>query len=165
MGKKPGTNREKKGKMWRGETRRSAFESLSFRGKRGSIWSRRQQRKAKTFGGILRVLTKSGEEKYAIVQGRYTGKWSFPKGHSNPMESAMECTEREILEETGISSLPRPIRFFKLGFGEYYVFEFERELELNPRDTNEIINTRWATVEEMRSMSVNADIVHYLNAM
>jgi NADH pyrophosphatase NudC (nudix superfamily) len=81
------------------------------------------------------------------------------------MESAMECTEREILEETGISSLPRPIRFFKLGFGEYYVFEFERELELNPRDTNEIINTRWATVEEMRSMSVNADIVHYLNAM
>ena len=51
-------------------------------------------KKQKTYGAILIY-----KDKYALVQGRYTGKWSFPKGHSNEGEKPIECTKREVEEE------------------------------------------------------------------
>lgn len=151
-----------------------AFSSLSFRGKRGYSntfkTTRTHNLKQKipiedypsnTYGGILR--TRQGQtQKYALVQGRYTGKWSFPKGHANKDESPINCSTREISEETSIDSLPDPVNYIRVGHGHYYIFDLEDEVQLVPRDTNEIMNTRWATVEEMRQMSLNADASIYL---
>ena len=133
-----------------------AFESLSFRG-------RKQEERPKVYGGILRV-TQNGREEYALVQGSYTGKWSFPKGHSNEGETPMECTRREVAEEIGMDYLPTPIEYRRFGYGYYYIFTLSEKCPLIPRDTMEIIDTKWATLEEMESMSLNVDVSRYVRA-
>ena len=37
-----------------------------------------------------------------LIKGRRTGKWSFPKGHSEQGETEIDCALRETYEETGI---------------------------------------------------------------
>lgn len=141
-----------------------AFQSLSFRGKLGYPQKQMEKGRAKIYGGILRIKYSTGY-KYALVQGRYTGKWSFPKGHSNKGEEPMECTQREVAEETGIDILPEPIEYLQIGYGHYYIFDLKEQLPLIPRDTNEIMDTKWVTIEEMEKMSLNADANHYLRQL
>lgn len=119
-----------------------------------------QKERSKVYGAIIKC-SNANRTSYALVQGRYTGKWSFPKGHSDGDESPYQCALREVNEETGITSLPNPIDCLKIGFGNYYLFEVENEYELKPRDTNEIMETRWVTLEEMREMTLNVDASYY----
>lgn len=145
-----------------------AFQSLSFRGNRGysntfitAKHQRQQQKKAKICGGILRIQCEDGKTRYALVQGRETGKWSFPKGHSNEYELPLQCCLREIAEETSIDALPIPTDYQQIGYGEYFVFDLPHQLPLIPRDTNEIITTKWVTLEEMGELNLNADATLY----
>jgi 8-oxo-dGTP pyrophosphatase MutT (NUDIX family) len=151
-----------------------AFSSLSFRGKKGyatNIYTNSQKTskqeviKQKTYGAILCIKEDSGNNLYALVQGRYTGKWSFPKGHSNEGEHPFDCTLREVAEETGIDKLPQPIEYIQVGYGNYFVFNLTDTLPLIPRDTNEIMDTKWVTLEEMERMSLNADASLYRKRM
>jgi 8-oxo-dGTP pyrophosphatase MutT (NUDIX family) len=153
-----------------------AFQSLSFRGKCGysqNIMKKsinepnKEQIKQKTYGGIIRVKNNMYKDlerntKYALVRGSYTGKWSFPKGHSNEGECAMACTMREIGEETGIDVLPPPLEFIHIGYGNYYVFDLDEQVPLIPRDTHEIMDTKWVTLDEMLRMPLNADVSFYV---
>ena len=145
----------------------TAFNSLSFRGKRmwnyprNTITRSNSKLKPKTYGAILCIKNNSYKDVYALVQGRYTGKWSFPKGHSNEGENPMECMRREVAEETGIVSLPEPIEYIQIGYGSYFVFNLPNRLILNPRDTHEIMNTKWVTLDEMEKMVLNADASIY----
>lgn len=152
-----------------------AFNSLSFRNKYKSTQHHFTKNNyqhdttcqgvrvsAPTFGGIIR--TKGPTPHYALVQGRYTKKWSFPKGHSYQHETALECCKREILEETGLTILPEPTAFLEVGFGRYFLFEVDEPTPLDPRDKHEIINTIWITTEEMKNLSVNADINQFLKS-
>ena len=149
-----------------------AFSSLSFRGKRGystNVMRYAEEKifkevvvKQKTYGAILCIKNElNGGNLYALVQGRYTGKWSFPKGHSNEGEHPFECTLREVYEETGIDKLPDPIDYLQVGYGNYFVFNLKEEIPLIPKDTNEIMDTKWVTLEEMERMSLNADASLY----
>ena len=113
-------------------------------------------RKVKTYGAILKTC-----DTIALVQGRYTGKWSFPKGHSNEGEQPIECTLREVAEETGIDNLPSPDRYLQVGYGKYFVFSLPNKIPLIPRDTHEIIGTKWATAEDMTYMDLNSDVRQY----
>jgi 8-oxo-dGTP pyrophosphatase MutT (NUDIX family) len=136
----------------------SAFQSLSFR------WStRRSEERPRVYGGILRAI-RNGEVVYALVQGSYTGKWSFPKGHSNEGETPMECTLREVAEETGVEQLPTPIEYLRMGYGHYYVFSLPDMHPLIPRDTNEIVDTKWVTLAEMEMMPLNVDVSRYVRS-
>jgi 8-oxo-dGTP pyrophosphatase MutT (NUDIX family) len=145
-----------------------AFNSLSFRGKRGYEMNIVNKNKglyrSDTYGGILRIRDKSGDL-YALVQGRYTGKWSFPKGHSNDGEEPIECTLREVGEETGIDKLPEPSEYLEIGYGKYFVFNLSEIQPLIPRDKKEIMDTKWVTLEEMERMSLNADASLYRKIM
>ena len=136
-----------------------AFKSLCFR-YHGAV-REEEPRKPKIYGGILSAR-ENGETKYALVQGKYTGKWSFPKGHCNEGEKPLVCALREIGEEIGMDSLPDPVGYQKVGYGYYYVFELEECIVLSPRDTNEIMNTAWVTLSEMRQLSLNADVSQYV---
>jgi 8-oxo-dGTP pyrophosphatase MutT (NUDIX family) len=136
---------------------KNPFHSLSLRGQHKPPRSR-------VYGGILYVR-KNNRTEYAIVQGRYTEKWSFPKGHSNEGETPMECTLREVAEEVGIDELPTPNEYLRIGHGNYYLFPLEEKIMLNPRDTNEIINTKWATIEEMEELSLNVDVSKYVKRL
>lgn len=151
-----------------------AFHSLSFRGKRGyptdlltkpTKQPRKEQSlvpvKQKTYGAILCIKKKTGNDLYALVQGSYTGKWSFPKGHSNEGERPIECTLREVAEETGIDELPEPSEYLQVGYGNYFVFYLDEPIPLIPRDTHEIMDTKWVTLDEMEKMPLNADASLY----
>jgi 8-oxo-dGTP pyrophosphatase MutT (NUDIX family) len=141
----------------------TAFNSLSFRGQRGysnDIMNKVSTKRAPTYGAIL-CITKDNIPLYALVQGRYTGKWSFPKGHANEGELPMECTMREVGEETGIDKLPTPTDYIKVGYGHYYMFNLKEPIPLIPRDHKEIIDTKWVTLEEMSNLSLNADVSIY----
>jgi ADP-ribose pyrophosphatase YjhB (NUDIX family) len=146
-----------------------AFDSLSFRERRCDRHKSSEvivvKRKAKTYGGILckKGVTVEDDE-YVLVQGRYTGKWSFPKGHSNEGEEPLKCSLREVAEETGLEDLPEPTEYLQIGYGNYFVFNLERKTELVPRDKGEIMNTRWVRLEEMRKMLLNADVSIWCNS-
>lgn len=152
-----------------------AFNSLSFRGKKwyGNMkWmvvkelnSRRPVNKSKTYGGIIIVKRDLEKNLYLLVQGRYTGKWSFPKGHSNENEEPLKCALREINEETGIDNLPEASDFLEIGYGNYYVFNLRDMLELSPKDTKEIMNIKWVSLDEMEHMALNADVSLYRKKM
>ena len=166
-----------------------AFKSLSYKGKlgytnyfpikakyineQGSISRQQQQQqhqqqqqqqtKAKVYGAILVGKNpQTNEPLYALVQGRYTRKWSFPKGHSDETETPLECAMRELIEETGINDLPSPNKYIKLIYGYYYVFNVSTNLRpLTPRDKREITDAKWVTLKEIDEMDVNADVCEF----
>jgi len=141
----------------------NAFKSLCFRGTRNTVALRPSiPWKPKIYGGILSVAREDGKLEYAIVQGSYTGKWSFPKGHSMEGETPLQCTLREIGEETGIDKLPEPVTYMKVGYGHYYVFNLKEKLPLVARDTHEVMNTKWVTLEELTTLEINADITQFV---
>ena len=135
-----------------------AFMSLSARYTK-SHRQRPLPGRAEIYGAIIYCPQ---TRKYALVQGKQTGKWSFPKGHVNRFETPLECVVREVHEETGLEHLPPPLQGLSLDVGYYYCFEVPAELVLNPRDINEVQNVGWFTLEQMRTMSVNIDISAYL---
>jgi 8-oxo-dGTP pyrophosphatase MutT (NUDIX family) len=158
------------------ENNSKAFNSLSFRGKKGysmnlvNKYCKRDKTKyfkQKTYGAILCIKEESGITSYlyALVQGSYTGKWSFPKGHSNVGEKPLECTLREVGEETGIDKLPEASEYLQIGYGNYFVFYLSEPIKLIPRDTHEIMDTKWVTLKEMESMVLNADVSIFMKKM
>ena len=139
------------------EPMKTPFQSLSLRGQNKPPRSRGD-------GGIL-YFKHNNRTEYAIVQGRYTEKWSFPKGHSNDGETPLECSLREIAEEVGIDELPTPIEYLRIGHGNYYLFPLDHKVLLSPRDKHEVINTKWATIEEMEQLSLNVDVSKYVKRL
>lgn len=108
----------------------------------------------------------SPENRILLVRGRDTGKWSFPKGHREGRESFLDCARRETLEETGVElDGQQPTACHKLAHGEYYFFELDEEPGLNPSDTQEVVEARWMSVEEMRRHPVNVDVNYFLDRL
>jgi 8-oxo-dGTP pyrophosphatase MutT (NUDIX family) len=98
-----------------------------------------------------------------VVKGRKSNKWSFPKGHKYGNETYLECVNRETFEEAGISLLSYvPIAFQRLSVGEYYFYEMPYELETNIQDTQEILEARWMSLNEMKSEKCNVDVNAFL---
>jgi len=138
----------------------NAFHSLYFRYHPFNSSKPPLKPRVHIYGGIL-----SAQGRYALVQGRYTEKWSFPKGHVNEGEAPLTCALREIEEETGLTDLPSPQAYQKVGYGHYYLFELEAPMNLAPQDTQEIISTTWATPEDMEHLMLNADVSQFLKEL
>ena len=156
-----------------------AFKSLSFRGRQGyptHFMTTRPQPPQNggltphnTYGAILVLRSPNQATKYALVQGRYTGKWSFPKGHADGDETGLECALREVAEETGLDPttlLPHAATLapHKIGYGNYFVFTPPTEIPLVPRDIYEIMDARWCSLEEMSRLELNADASQFYRA-
>ncbi len=118
--------------------------------------------KVPIYGGILHTVYE-GVDYYALVQGRHTGKWSFPKGHLQLGETGPECALREIAEETGMDEVDhkRSIGTLFLHYGTYYLYECAGFDPLLPRDQKEIVHAKWMTLEEMRGVPLNADVSQF----
>lgn len=104
----------------------------------------------------------SPERRYLLVQGRATGKWSFPKGHSLPDESSLDCAQRELFEETGIKAPFMSSKTLHLATGIYYVYNIRNEVFSETQDSEEVMQTNWFTANEIRKMSVNVDVNTFL---
>lgn len=121
-------------------------------------WHRKQQRDT-SFGVILQSSTTN---RYALVQGRRTGKWSFPKGHRKPEESGWDCAKREAIEETGTGPQQEEPLATTLAVGTYFPWTVRDEFALVPQDTVEIMATGWFSLKEMTSMQLNVDLSTYV---
>lgn len=117
-------------------------------------FTRPQPGKVEVYGAIIHSRS---TDKYCLVEGKSSGKWSFPKGHVKTGESPFECVGREIGEEIGIDNLPMPQKGLPLRVGYYYIFDIPNEWDLSPRDLNEIGSAGWYTLAEMASMNLNID--------
>lgn len=124
--------------------------------------SPKKEFRPKVYGAIMRYKDKNTNDiYYALIQGRYTGKWSFPKGHSNKGEEPYDCVRREVFEETGIQTLPNSSSDQRIGFGHYYIFDVETMYPLNPQDCKEVMDKRWVTVKEMDELQLNVDASYF----
>jgi 8-oxo-dGTP pyrophosphatase MutT (NUDIX family) len=118
-------------------------------------YKRPKNHKGQIFGAIIR----SGTNKYLLVKGKESGKYSFPKGHIEPNETPLNCIIRELYEETGIT-LDETIRvktIIKPKIGTYIYCETSLELPLSPKDINEIEEAGWYDRNTIRTLNLNAD--------
>ncbi len=121
------------------------------------------KQKQNIFGAVIRC---KNTDRYLLVLGREAMKWSFPKGHTNDnFESQFDCLTREVYEETGFLDLPPPIRRIQLRVGTYFACEVPKEFEVNPIDTNEIVEGKWVTKEEAAKMTTNIDTTFFFRAL
>ena len=111
---------------------------------------------------VCGIILRKGEY-FLTVYGKRANVWSFPKGHIEPGETALECVCREIKEETGFQMLPAPIRCVPLKGGTYYLFWMPVEPAPCPRDTNEIEEAGWFTANEIRQLTVNVGVSTFFN--
>lgn len=118
-------------------------------------------RKENVYGGILQSIN----NRFLLVKGRRSGKWSFPKGHIEQGETALECVCREVKEETGFQILPAPIRCVPLKGGTYYLFWMPVEPTPVPRDTDEIEEAGWFTTSEIASLTANIGVTSYFASL
>ncbi len=110
------------------------------------------------FGSIL--ISPRG--RICLVQGKATKKWSLPKGHPNPGETAFQCAARETEEETGIVIPWQTHRPMKLAVGWYYIIFVPEEYEAKCKNDLEISQTGWFPIESIRRMQVNIDVNAFL---
>jgi len=83
-------------------------------------------------------------------------------------ETALDCALRELMEEAGVDLQGRvhrgTIKLTKSRDGknsEYFVYYVDEALPVDIKDTNEIIDVGWFTIEEMRRMYCNMDVTSF----
>ena len=102
----------------------------------------------------------SANKKVLLVKGKQgEKKWSFPKGHREPTDmSPLTCALRELSEETGLQLKQSFCACKKFRAGEYYVFLVPEEYSVSPRDTREIEDAKWFTIDELLDLNKNVDV-------
>ena len=114
----------------------------------------------KVFGTVCMTT----DNRVLVVKGRRSGKWSFPKGHKLPRETYLQCALRETVEETGVDlSGLRATSSHRLSAGEYYFFEVEEAVETTVRDTLEVEEAKWLTLDEIAELQCNVDVNYFLD--
>ena len=112
----------------------------------------------KIYGSIIY----SSNNNLLLVQGRETGKWSFPKGHRHEEEVAFQCAFRETKEETGLEIDENYLEELTLAAGKYYVYKLENEPVLIAIDCNEIMNIAWVPLNKLYGYMYNCDVRSYI---
>uniref|UniRef100_A0A6C0AMX9 Nudix hydrolase domain-containing protein n=1 Tax=viral metagenome TaxID=1070528 RepID=A0A6C0AMX9_9ZZZZ len=98
----------------------------------------------------------------ALVRGRKSMKWSFPKGHGNSTESPLDASIRELKEETGIDMRGiKPDDEIRFNSGTYFVFIVSERMQLLPEDTEEIIETMWVSLSRIKYLTTNKDLTSF----
>jgi len=86
-------------------------------------------------------------------------KWGFPKGHLEEYENRRECARRELMEETGlIIDIKKNDPFIKINNSIYFVYYTDQVLELNPIDTNEILDTQMMYIDAIKNKRTNSEL-------
>jgi 8-oxo-dGTP pyrophosphatase MutT (NUDIX family) len=92
------------------------------------------------------------------------GIWSHPKGRSDPspkrIESRAQTASRELREETGIVISRKAIKELpscRVGHGHMFILRTKQSKWTNfkPRDTFEVKEVAWKTIDEIDKLDVN----------
>lgn len=94
-------------------------------------------------------------------------KWGFPKGHIKPREADWKCAQREIQEETSLYLEKKKfIRSVMIYHNIYYIISLNTEYDnLISRDSKEICQVEWKTLDQLRQHNHNRDLRLFLNFM
>ena len=117
---------------------------------------------------VYGVILVSPQERYLMVRGRATGKWSFPKGHIEAGESPLQCAKRELYEETGVSlGKLEPTREtpFRLKAAQYFIFRPAVEAKVCTIDAREVTDVRWLSAREIARLPSNVDVSFFLEKL
>jgi 8-oxo-dGTP pyrophosphatase MutT (NUDIX family) len=104
------------------------------------------------------------DDKFLLVYGRTSKKWSFPKGKKNEKESSIDCAIREFEEETGILLTNDDIEkinfYFRTSHCVYYLLDLNYHIDIkkNTKYNYEISKVRYMTIEDIRK---NQNILNY----
>jgi 8-oxo-dGTP pyrophosphatase MutT (NUDIX family) len=109
------------------------------------------------YGSIL--IT--SDRKVLVIRGRKSGKWSFPKGHSEENESELDAAIRETKEETGLVLNTWYQQCVQLATGIYFLYNVNEQI-CKPLDIKEVIETRWVSLYALKKMNVNIDVNTFL---
>ena len=118
---------------------------------------------------VFGVICSTPSEKFLLVCGRNGGKWSFPKGHMQGSEKAMDCALRELYEETGIKLPAETIDYSTVKLSrnrdgnnsEYFRCFVPEEIPLNIIDSNEISHGGWFSLYQMQRLNGNIDVTNF----
>lgn len=85
------------------------------------------------------------------------GKWGFPAGHIEANETIYAGAKRETLEETGCTILLKkafPVFLKNTKDSKIVMMHFLSDLieEGKSYNTNEILETKWISIDEIKSM-------------
>lgn len=98
----------------------------------------------------------------AIVRGRKSRKWSFPKGHGVSRESPLDASLRELKEETGIDMRGvKPDDEIRFNSGTYFIFIVADRLPLLAEDTEEIVESMWVSLSRISYLTTNKDLTSF----
>lgn len=97
--------------------------------------------------------------KYLLVQGIHSKKWSFPKGCIETGETAFDCAIRELEEETGVklnNSTDKLINTYLYNNTQLYSYSSNRDsIDVCINDNKEISKIRWFTDYELKKLQFN----------
>lgn len=106
----------------------------------------------------------SSKNRILLVRGRLSGIWSLPKGHLKGNELPHECAIRELYEEAGVRFNRIDYDYVqKLYAGEYFIYRVDEELTPCVKDTREISEAGWYSLEELKRFHCNVDIMSMLS--
>jgi len=107
------------------------------------------------YGAI--VVTSNNE--VAVIKGRQSGKWSFPKGHGYANESPLDACLRELREETGLDlSRQRADEQVRFPTGTYFIFQIDQKSTLVPEDVKEVEEVKWIPIDQLYTLRGNMDL-------
>lgn len=109
----------------------------------------------KSCGGII-YYNKEGKKEYLLIKHLNGEHWSFPKGHMEKGETAIQTAKREILEETGLDVLinedifASTLYFPKKDVIKHVVFFLaESNSKIITIQESEVLSYKWVSEEEV----------------
>ena len=128
----------------------------------GGEWraKRLRTRHTERVSGAGVILVKNSTRQVLVVLGRHSGKWGFPKGAGDGLETLVEVATRETFEETNalvnvtsrattVAFSKRPVRvYFMLDYGDVVVYGDPARRQ----DTAEVADVRWMSVKELEQV-------------
>lgn len=100
------------------------------------------------------------QNKYLLVQGIHSKKWSFPKGCIETGETTLQCAIRELEEETGVKlntnteSLTKEYIYYDTHLFSYTSDRHE-DINVCINDKKEISKIKWFTAYELKKLTMN----------
>jgi 8-oxo-dGTP pyrophosphatase MutT (NUDIX family) len=96
-----------------------------------------------------------------VVQGRYSGKWSVPKGTLEEEEGYLEGALREIREETGLKLQPCDtdrLEYWGVNKARLYLLQVDKNSpKVVPRDDGEISKAYWLNLSDTEELEIIKD--------
>ena len=108
-----------------------------------------------TAGIILIYINDNGLE-VGLVRNKWSKKWGFPKGGVERNESLKIAAERETLEETGLFIKINNETSYRINKTTYFIKLMDQKLKMNPKDKNEILDTKWCNIKDLPNNPENS---------